>query len=261
MKKYYQPELVKKSVPLESIPEEVRAQFLRPGQLLAIQESFPVAFQPLGTLEWHGRQNPIGCDAIKAENVCVGAAKKAGGAVMPAMYFSSDAYRSCGTGVGLGMDAVAGFQLPGSFYEIDTDLLKRFLLNACRNYLSRGFKLVIIVSGHNPNIQRNLLDEVCYLMKTPEGKEPVQALMEFDAADPGKMRMKPDHAAGYETSMMLHLAGERVNMRANDGQEIPDLAILGSTPYHEASREEGELYFDMEVDSLAEFAIKKLKEV
>lgn len=50
---------------------------------------------------------------------------------MPPMYFSSDACRDCGMGYGLGMDPAAGFQLPGSFYQIDTELLKKFMLNAC----------------------------------------------------------------------------------------------------------------------------------
>ena len=37
-------------------------------------------------------------------------------------------------------------------------LLRDSLPNACRNYLARGFRLVVIVSGYNPGIQQNMLD-------------------------------------------------------------------------------------------------------
>lgn len=258
MKKYYEPERVKEHVPREPIPGEVRAPFLRPGELLSIQDKCPVAFQPLGTLEWHGRQNPIGCDAIKAERLCIEAARRWGGAVMPPIYFSHDAHRDCGHGVGLGMDAQAGFQLPGSFYPIDDRLLREFMLNACRNYLARGFELVIVVSGHNPLLQQNLLDDVCYRMKDAEGAEPVCFTMEFAVILEGDPRRHSDHGAGYETSMMLHLAPERVNMQANDGMAVPNLAIGGRTPFHEATAEEGEIRFRMQTDGLIAFAETKL---
>jgi creatinine amidohydrolase len=77
------------------------------------------------------------------------------------------------------------------------------------------------ISGHNPQLQQNMLDEVCYTFKTEDGKEPVISTFEFTVIEKGNPRRTGDHAGGYETSMMLHLAGDRVNMKANDGQEIP----------------------------------------
>jgi len=50
------------------------------------------------------------------------------------------------------MDAVAGFPLPCSFYRTDLQLFVAMLENACRNYLSRGFEMVVLISGHNPGI-------------------------------------------------------------------------------------------------------------
>jgi len=259
MKKYYQPDLVKQEVPLEAIPTEVRAQFLRPGELLAIQERMPVAYQPVGTLEWHGRQNPIGCDAIKAERLCLETARRIGGMVMPTIFFAADAYRDCGLGYGLGMDPKAGFQLPGSFYAIDQGLLRDFMINACRNYLNRGFKLVMVVSGHNAQTQQALMDEVCYHMKEPDGREPVCFAMEYTTIEEGNPRRHTDHAGGYETSMMLHLAGERVHMGANDGQVRPDLAIEEEFPIGDATAEEGRIRFELQAAGLARFTIQRLK--
>ncbi len=251
MVKYYEPEKIREAVPREPIPAEVRAQFLRPGELLAIQDKFAVAFQPVGTLEWHGRQNPIGCDSIKAERLCMETAQRIGGVVMPPIYFAADAYRDTGNGYGLGMDPVAGFQLPGSFYQIETELLKRFMLNACRNYLARGFRMVVIVSGHNPGLQQNLFDEICYMLKTPEGKEPVFFTMEYTAIEKGNPRRSGDHAGGYETSMMLHFHPDRVNSKANEGQKDPNLAISTNFPVEQATAEEGRIRLNLQVEGLS----------
>ncbi|MDP6040103.1 MAG: creatininase family protein [Candidatus Latescibacteria bacterium] len=259
MKKYYEPEKVTEMIPRESIPDEVRALYLRPGEILSIQDTCPIAFQPLGTLEWHGRHNPIGCDSIKAEELCIEAAKRVGGIVMPAMHFSNDAYRDVGKGQGMGMDATAGFQLPGSFYMIDVALLRSYLINACQNYLDRGFKLVIIVSGHNPGLQQNMLDEVCYIMKEDDGREPVVFTMEYQVMPEGDPRRHSDHAGGYETSMMLHLAPDRVNMNANDNLPEPNLGVGSRTPVSEATGEEGQIRFDMQVEGMVRFAQEKLE--
>ena len=259
MKKYYEPERAKMETGLEPVPEEVRAAYLRPGELLSIQETFPVAFQPIGTLEWHGRQNPIGCDAIKAEMLCIETAKITGGAVMPTIYFSTDAYRDTGCGVGLGMDPVAGFQLPGSFYKIENETLKSLVKQACINYLSRGFKLVVLVSGHNPFIQENLLNELCYELKTDEGKEPVFFTMEYQVLEPDNPRRHSDHAGHYETSMMLYLNPSRVNISANDNKERPNLAVDTRRPVVESTAEEGEICFIMQVEGLAKKVKGKLE--
>ncbi|REE78599.1 creatinine amidohydrolase [Paenibacillus taihuensis] len=254
MKKHYDAARVKREVPLEPIPAEVRAQYLRPGELLAIQEQFPVAYQPLGTLEWHGRHNPLGVDSLKAERLCLEAARRTGGVVMPAIHFAADAHWDAGFGIGYGMDATAGYALPGSFYSIDTKLFAALLENACRNYLSRGFRLVVLISGHNPSIQQNVIDEVCYRLGREDGMEPVVFSMDYTLMEPDDPLRASDHAAAIETSMMLHLHGDRVNMATNDGHEREHLGVGGERPYSAATAAEGELRLQRQVDGLVRFA-------
>jgi len=261
MKKYYEPDRVAKEIPFEPIPQEVRAQYLRPGELLAIQEKFPVAFMPLGTLEWHGRHNPIGCDAIKAENVCIQAAQSVGGVVMPPLYFASDVSWNIGHGIGVGMNAHAGFQLPGSFYHFETHFFRQLLLNACSNYLARGFKLVIMVSGHNPQIQQNVMDDVCYTLSTADGKEPVCCIMECNLIAADHPLYAGDHAAGYETGMMMLMQGDRVNLAANDGQPNPDLGVAGAIPVAQSSYEDSKARFELQVAGLVRMAQEKLEKL
>lgn len=253
MKKYYEPERVRQAVPLEPIPDEVRAEYLRPGELLHRMDVFPVAYMPIGTLEWHGRHNPIGCDAIKAHELCIATAKETGGVVMPPLYFGSDAYWDVGNGIGYGMDACAGFQLPGSFYGMDGRLLQEFIMQAARNYLSRGFEMVIIVSGHNAQMQQLLFDEICYRLKEPEGAERVIFTMEYTVLPENDPHRLSDHAAYYETSMMRYHLPERVRMDANDHCEIEELALSGDD-FRAASAEDAAVFFEKQVKGLSRLA-------
>jgi len=257
MKKIYDEKFVSANVPKEDSLGEVRCEYLRPGQLLHILENFPVAYQPVGTLEWHGRHNPLGCDSIKASQLCLASAKITGGVVMPTIYFSTDGFKDAGHGMGLGMDAFAGTMLPGSFYKADNELMKNLMLTACSNYLQRGFKLVVIVSGHNPRAQQYLMDEVCYIMKTDDGKEPVCFTMEYAVLDANDPRRYTDHAGYYETSMMLNLAPKYVNIAANDSCAIENLGIMTDRPIKEASQAEGKICLARQTDGLVKFVREK----
>ena len=44
-----------------------------------LRERCPVAYLPLGTLEWHGLHNPVGLDALKAHALAVRCARSGGG--------------------------------------------------------------------------------------------------------------------------------------------------------------------------------------
>jgi len=257
MKKVYDEKFVNANVSKENPLGEVRCEYLRPGQLLYILDKFPVAYQPIGTLEWHGRHNPLGCDAIKAQKLCEASAKITGGVVMPAIYFSTDGYKNAGNGIGLGMDAFAGTMLPGSFYKADNELMKNLMLSACNNYLQRGFKLVVMVSGHNPRAQQYLMDEVCYIMKTDDGREPVCFTMEYMVLDINDPRRHTDHAGYYETSMMLNLVPEYVNIAANDSCAIENLGVMTDKPVKEASKAEGEICLRSQTEGLVKFVKEK----
>ena len=48
---------------------EVRYHMLRPDQVVARRQACPVAYIPIGTLEWHGVHNPLGADTLQAEGL------------------------------------------------------------------------------------------------------------------------------------------------------------------------------------------------
>lgn len=177
---------------------------------------------------------------------------------MPTIHFAADTYWDAGFGIGHGMDATAGFALPGSFYQMETEQFRDLVVNACRNYLNRGFRLVVLISGHNPGIQQNTMDEVCCICATPEGREPVVFSMDYLLAPEGHPLRTSDHAAFVETSLMLHLNPDRVNMGANAGQERENLGVGGAKPYSEATAEEGEARFRLQASELAKLAAERL---
>ena len=66
---------------------EVRYHLLRPEQIVAQRRECPVAYIPLGVLEWHGLHNPVGADGLQAEGLAVLCAQKGGGLVFPTLYY------------------------------------------------------------------------------------------------------------------------------------------------------------------------------
>ena len=47
----------------------VRFELLRPSEIVAERQRFPVVFQPVSPLEWHGPHLPYGTDPLHAEYV------------------------------------------------------------------------------------------------------------------------------------------------------------------------------------------------
>ena len=50
----------------------------------------PVAWLPTGTFEWHSFHLPLGFDGVKAEALCVEAARAIGGFVLPTMFYGDN---------------------------------------------------------------------------------------------------------------------------------------------------------------------------
>ena len=50
---------------------------------------FPCVYVPSGPLEWHGRQNAVGLDAVKSTAICRRAADLTGGLVFPTIFLGA----------------------------------------------------------------------------------------------------------------------------------------------------------------------------
>src|SRR3954467_12876690 len=72
----------------------VQFELLRPAEIIAERERFPVVFQPLGPLEWHGPHLPYGTDPVHAETVSRRTAQAMGGVVIPTLYWGAERERN-----------------------------------------------------------------------------------------------------------------------------------------------------------------------
>ena len=67
---------------------ERQMERLRPDQFRKLRNQTPLAYLPLGILEWHGPHNPVGLDGVKAHAICRRVAERSGGVVFPTLYYA-----------------------------------------------------------------------------------------------------------------------------------------------------------------------------
>lgn len=73
--------------------DEVRFYYMIPDEMVRRREQCPIAYLPVGSLEWHGSHLPFGTDCMTVENIAVRAAQRAGGVVFPPMAYGDCRYR------------------------------------------------------------------------------------------------------------------------------------------------------------------------
>ena len=182
---------------------EVRLERLRPAQVAEALSERAVVYVPFGSIEWHGRQNPVGLDATKAHEQLVGLAQRIGGLVYPPVFL--------GAGGGHSGYPHSFMISAGPMQGIVTELLHGFERD--------GIRSAVLLSGHYPN-KREYLSPAVEAYREAGGEMSVLAVIETEI--PGGVG---DHAGRWETSMQLYLHPETV-----------DLTALGAPP----SEEEGE---------------------
>lgn len=94
-----------------------------------------VVLLPVGSLEQHGTEAPLGCDGMIAEAVCHYAGEATGCAVLPTIFYG---YSECHKA------------FPGTFSlseETYSSLIQELITESRRN----GFNRIIILSGHGGN--------------------------------------------------------------------------------------------------------------
>jgi creatinine amidohydrolase len=173
-----------------NLNEEVRLERMRPAQIQAAKARRAAIYLPFGALEWHGYHNPVGLDALKAHEQLVGLAQRVGGVVYPPIYF----------GAGGGHT-----RWPHS-YMVSAGLMAQLVSELLHGFERDGYLHAILLSGHYPN-RSEYLDAGIEAYRRIGGSMQVLALVENEV--PG---VSGDHAAKYETSAMLYLDPETVDM-------------------------------------------------
>ncbi len=235
---------------------------------LALEKSNYTCILPIGILEKHGPQAPIGSDLIRVRELSARATKMEYAVVFPDYFYGqiNEAKHQYGT-----------FSLPSK-------LAMEMLEATCQEIGRNGFKRIIIVNGHGGNPQmiryfiqnqlENKRDYAVYFFDPKTPKDIAEKAAKLRKSDPSFDM----HGGENETSILLHLRPDLVKLdrsssesgaNQNRLQLSEDLYTAiwwyASFPNHYAGQAEvssaelGKLIVDSKIESLVN-AIKAVKE-
>jgi creatinine amidohydrolase len=221
--------------------DSVFAEELTPRGLRERIAAAPIAYLPLGTLEWHGEHLPLGADGLQPRGFFELLAREVGGVVLPMLFVGPDIHEVRDGAELIGMD-LFGFrdsvprQLDGSAYWVPDELFEQLLAHVLRQLARVGFR-VVVAHGHGPS--------TTLFLKHTERWEREFDLRLFTCrdseADPRGEGFQCDHAAANETSLMMALRPELVEMENLDPDpEVKPMAVDGEDPRTGASAERGQ---------------------
>jgi creatinine amidohydrolase len=205
---------------------KVKYEEMLPHELDEAVAKFPVAYCAFGSLEWHGRHLALGNDTLKAYNLLLLTAQKYGGVVVPPTYWG-----------------FLGKWHDWTMIDFGQEIVDELYAKIFQGLVDVGFKVVIGMTGHDVQPQRDAIAKAVARIQE-SGKATGFAMMEGDLYDLTDDRM--DHAAHWETSLLMYLRPELVDMSRIAHEDLETDAgskaagIYGRDPRKFASRELGE---------------------
>ena len=191
-----------------------------PEEFKAALANNPLAYLPLGSMDFHGWHNVLGLDSIKAKRICQLAAEKSGGIVLPALSLGYDLFPNA--------DIKNHPNKIYDTYHIDPATYQIILEQYFADIFKTGFQKLFVLAGHYPNkdvaerASRKFSDKHIWV--------------ETEASVVGE---SGDHAAKWETSLMMAMFPDYVDLSKIKNQEDPLLAVSGEDP-NQSSAEYGQ---------------------
>ena len=237
-----------------STTEKVCYAELLPDEFRSRLAQCPVAYLPLGTLEWHGEHLPLGADAIQSEELMVRCARRFGGIVMPPIYLGPDRARPADDGTMLvGMDyadsTVPPRKLDGSCYWVSQGLHLQ-IVDAILDQLKRAGFRAVFADGHGPS-------RWSWVAAIPE-REARYGMQLLGVTKDVLQRWKSqtDHAARNETSLMLHYRPDLVDLsRLPESRDETPQGVGGEDP-RDATAAHGEECAEASIEVVGELLAK-----
>ena len=240
---------------------EVRYHMLRPKEIIARRKAFPVAYIPIGTIEWHGLHNPVGADTLQAEGLAVLCARRGGGLVFPPLYYGESRSESLMEANAADRDDIAGeMELPPDnflpenmpFSPMDQAFnYERLLVHMLAEVMSLGFKVGVLVAGHYPLIDHARAAVLRFNKWRPAryGGMLAWACIDYEFLK-DRYDCAGDHAAGWETSHLLHLHPDRVDLSTLPPKGSKLIGVGGKMQPQEATAEFGKETLDASADAI-----------
>ena len=230
-------------------------------------EEAPVVMLPVGSLEQHGPHLPMHCDSLIPTAICEGAAARVGGLVAPTISYGYKSQLKSG----------GGNHFPGTT-SLDGQTLIFVVRDVIKEFARHGVKKLALIDGHYENnmflvegidlalreLRRDGIDDL-RIAKLPYWEYASEETL--DKAFPDGFPGWPlEHAGVMETSVMLHLHPEFVNMDVvpthppadfplhdmypTDPATVPSSGALSSAA--SATPEKGKMFMDEYVSGAAQ---------
>jgi len=172
----------------------------------------PIAYLPLGTLEYHGPHLPLGSDMLQPLGLYTELAKKVGGLVLPPLSTGPDEKAEVRGEHYYGMDFefLTGNekprQLPGSAYWMEDSVFLQHADGMVKQ-LSRAGVRILVGHGHGPST--DFFNKQAPVWKEAYG---IKVLTLQGILEDKELGFMIDHAGANETSIMLATNPELVKM-------------------------------------------------
>jgi creatinine amidohydrolase len=197
---------------MSTTPSTCAVELLSPEQIEARLAASPVAYLPLGTLEYHGPHLPVGLDALTAYGICRRAAERDGGIVLPPYY------------QGVGGEHTA---YPWTIMSSAPDAIETLLGETLARLGELGVRRAVILSGHFADEQRDLITRVADRWNASSAPLTVVARTLGQAPEPP---VAPDHAGRFESLVLSAIDPELVHVELLPDPETHP-APSGEDPY------------------------------
>lgn len=174
-------------------PATVQFELLLPREIRAALAQRSLVYLPLGTYEWHGEHLPVGLDGLTAHGLCLAAARRGGGLVLPPLYY--------GTGGGHA-------EYPWTIMA-GADEIRPLLRQTLSRLAAFEVGAVVILSGHFAGEQIEMIRGLEAEWAGSGDRMRVRALAVSMATG---LALAPDHAARFETTLLSALWPDRVHL-------------------------------------------------
>jgi len=227
---------------------KVRYEEMLPHDIVAAREACPVVYVPLGGVEWHGEHNCVGLDTVKIHALAMKCAEAHGGLVMPPLFFGEPRESHL-------MEANSGHAkliaekmslpfenfAPGYMQSLRLEEHERYvrlLVHILFQMQSLGFRAVVLMAGHYPLLRHARAAIEIYGL---EGKCKAWACTGYELVR-DEIPNAGDHAAAWETSLMMALRPDLVDLSRLPEGDGPDVlvGVGGRDPRKFASVEFGQ---------------------
>lgn len=184
-----------------------------PWEVARVIEQRPICYVPLGVLEWHGEHAATGLDGLKAHAICVAAARRSGGVVVPTIWWGTDSREDLDDGSYLtgGIEHGERYHVPGSMFWIRPETHLNLMLDVYEALRRRGFRVIVVLAGHwSRSAYLPTLHESgrTFLEHHPRMKWALFTDQELS----GDLPYPHEHAAGGETSLLMAIRPDLVDL-------------------------------------------------